>query len=102
MKRTTPAPYVSRSTIVATMVFAFLLLPAHTSFAGTPLGDLAASMQPGTWASLATNNINPTLVATGADGNSLGYTDDITYDPASQKFFYIGSDHNALSILATY
>src|SRR5205085_2031034 len=91
------------------MIMMMLMTPLALMFsytraiaASSQLQALAASMQPGSWAPLGTNNINQTLVATGADGHSLGYTDDITYDPTSGKFFYIGSDHNALSIFASY
>lgn len=58
------------------------------------LGDLAASMQPGTWAELTTTNIVPALV--NASGGILTvYTDDMVWDPNSRQAFFIGAYHLA-------
>lgn len=70
-------------------------LASRSAFAGTALADLAASMQPGTWATLTTNNINPTLSAAGASGTTFGYTEYISWDPGTRRLFYVGSDHNS-------
>jgi hypothetical protein len=62
--------------------------------AGTALGNLASSMQPGTWASLSTSNITPTLSNTGGSSNMIfGYAESARWDAASRKVFYLGSDH---------
>src|SRR5262249_28966828 len=68
-----------------------------TSGASTALGTLAASMQPGTWAQLSTNNINPTLTANGSSGIIFGYTEYIKWDPVGLRLYYMGSDHNSTS-----
>src|SRR5262245_27957842 len=47
------------------MFVLFIAAQAHAS----ALSDLAASMQPGTWAELTTNNINP-VMRTGASPNN--------------------------------
>src|SRR5215510_6501465 len=58
-------------------ILLFLLL--HTASAAgpassTPLGDLASQMQPGTWASLSTNNLAALTVSDYAHtGNALPY-----------------------------
>src|SRR5258708_2672736 len=60
------------------------------------LARTAASMAPGTWAQLATNNIVPTLGQTGgASGFVFGYADKAVWDSTSRRIFYVGSDHFA-------
>jgi chitodextrinase len=59
----------------------------------TAMGSLAAQMQPGTWAELVTNNIKATLGATTTSLNILGYATGGAWDPLSQQYFFIGSDH---------
>ena len=76
-------------------VYSAALIVCRPAFA-SPLSDLASSMQAGEWRELITNNINPVLLQNGSSGNALGYTNDIVFDPGSQKFFYIGSDHNGI------
>jgi hypothetical protein len=72
-----------------------VLLTHPTLGRATTLSDLAASMQPGQWAELTPNNINPTLTNTGgASAFIFGYTDSTKGDPVSRQFFFIGMDHN--------
>jgi hypothetical protein len=63
----------------------------------TVLGQLAASMQPGTWAVLNTQNLESVLsssdVGGGASGGILGYADKAAWDPTSKQLLFIGSDH---------
>ncbi len=60
----------------------------------SPLAQLAASLQPGQWASLVTQNINPTLTNTGGASNAIfGYSDAMKWDPVSRRTFYLGGDH---------
>ncbi|MGH7393794.1 MAG: hypothetical protein ACREM3_30705, partial [Candidatus Rokuibacteriota bacterium] len=66
------------------------------------LGAQAAQMQPGTWAALTTSNINPVLVASGASGNDIGYSEDIVWDPVSRRLFFAGGDHNDLAQFESY
>src|SRR5947209_6356703 len=75
---------------------ALALLCVHTSRASsTALGNLAASLQPGTWAELVTNNIAATLAFTGgASGNVFGFTENGVWDSGSGQFFYVGGDHS--------
>lgn len=58
------------------------------------LATLAASMQPGTWATLSTTNITSALTNTGGSSNSIfGYSESSRWDPITRRNFYMGSDH---------
>ena len=46
---------------------------------------------------LTTMNINPTLIAGGASGITLGYTEYIKWDPIGRRLYFLGSDHNSTS-----
>jgi hypothetical protein len=68
----------------------------------TQLGQLAGSMQPGTWAVLNTSNMASALGASGASGTNLGYGDDMAWHPGSRRAFYIGGDHNDIAEFFSY
>jgi hypothetical protein len=61
----------------------------------TALGDLAAQMSAGEWRELATTNLVPVIKSEGggAVGNILPYAEDAAWDPGTESFYYIGSDH---------
>jgi hypothetical protein len=61
---------------------------------GTALGDLAASMQPGTWAELTTLNACQALCdsVSGGDGHILIYAEGMKWDPVGKKVYFFGSD----------
>jgi hypothetical protein len=86
---------LSWSLVIILIVIALAIFQVrNTSAAGTALGSLAASMQPGTWAQLTTNNINPTLSNPGgASGIIFGYTEYIKWDPVGRRLYYLGGDH---------
>src|SRR3989441_9919658 len=96
MKRTVFASYPLRTILITLSVLAFINVQVHiTSAASTALRSLAASMQPGTWASFTTNNINQTLSNTGgAAGSIFGYTEYIKWDRVGHRLYYMGSDHS--------
>lgn len=80
--------------VSASVLFNVRIAPA----ANTTAGSLAASMQPGTWAELTTSNISATLAKTGGSSNViLAYADTAVWDPASQRFFFVGGDHGPSS-----
>ena len=80
-------------TVVALTVVAFRTRSFSQST--TALANLAASLQPGTWAELTTNNIAPTLAFTGgASGITIAFSENGVWDPVSRQFFYIGGDHS--------
>src|SRR5438093_11426880 len=81
--------------LIMLIVLGLTIFQVHnTSAASNALGNLVASMQPGTWAQLSTNNINQTLSANGASGIIFGYTEYIKWDSVGQRLYYMGSDHN--------
>jgi len=67
--------------------------------ARVPTGDsalarLASSMEPGSWAELATDGIDQAFLATGgSSGFILGYAESMRWDPVSARGFYLGADH---------
>ena len=68
-------------------IAAFVLVGFFLCTQATPLGDLAASLKPGEWGELSTNNIVPAITNTGgASGFTFGYTEDIKWDPTSKNF----------------
>src|SRR5438128_270863 len=85
--------------VTTAIALAFVIFFARIiSAGGTTLGNLAASMEPGTWAEITTTNITATLSNTGgASGTILPYSDDGVWDPASRQFFFVGGDHNPSS-----
>src|SRR6266446_6378771 len=100
VKRTLSAFNSLRTIVITLCASAFVFFYLHTTSAQTTaLGSLAASMQPGTWAELQTNNLNATFSSSdmggGASGQIIGYTDDAVWDPVSRQVFFLGGDHNA-------
>jgi hypothetical protein len=75
-------------TIILTAVMACAVL-------GSALGDLAASMQPKTWAELSTQGLvaATTGYATGCSSHLIGYADNAVWDPIGKKFLFLGAPH---------
>jgi len=84
------------ATLNGSQSFVFSLNVAST---GSTLESLAVSMQPGTWAQLNTNNINPALTSSpgGLTGTILTYAEYIKWDPVRHRLHFIGGDHNGTS-----
>ena len=61
----------------------------------TAMGDLAAGMKAGEWKQLVTQNIATVLAepGDGATGGVLGYAEKGAWDPQSEQFFFLGTDH---------
>jgi len=87
--------------IQKTMMVSSLMLFSVTSPASV-LGDLAASMSPGTWAELNTEGFDEgTLLFTTDDqpGNTtygrriIDYAESAAWDPVSRQFFFVGGPH---------
>src|SRR5947208_4892916 len=96
--RETDMKLLSCAVVILLIALGCMLFEVHsTSAASTTLANVAASMQPGTWAQLNTNNINPTLIANGASGIIFGYAEYIKWDSVGQRLYYMGSDHNSTS-----
>jgi hypothetical protein len=61
---------------------------------GTELGDLTASMEKGSWASLETEAISVLAVGP-SNGNVLPYAHSASWDPIDGVLHFVGADHNA-------
>jgi hypothetical protein len=85
-------------------IIAIAIVLSYGPASATALGDLAASMQAGDWAELSTTNLEPTLSSNsgGATGSYLPYQEDAVWDPNSEQFLFIGSDHQHQSGYAQF
>ena len=81
--------------MVFTLWISLILVTPPLPCGATVLGDLAASMQPGTWADLNTNNISQAFGFTidGASHNILPFSDDMVWDPVHHLAYFMGGDH---------
>lgn len=71
-----------------------LALVPRLTWAGTVLGDLAAQMQPGTWAQLPTIGFNSgALLETCGGSNIVEFADSATWDPISRQVLFYGASH---------
>src|SRR5437660_7812762 len=69
----------------------------------TPLETFAASMTPGTWGALTTNQIDPTLTdPTVVSGHVLDYASEGALDPVGRRAYFVGSGHNGSARLVQY
>jgi MYXO-CTERM domain-containing protein len=66
---------------------------ATRSAVASPISELAASMRPGTWAELETEQLDATMAAAGASGIKIPYSDDLVWDPNTHRAFFVGGDH---------
>jgi hypothetical protein len=65
------------------------------SAAGSPLGDLAASMQPGEWRELQTSGLSAAIDDDGSSQHILTFSQGgRTWNPATREAYFIGGDHN--------
>jgi MYXO-CTERM domain-containing protein len=84
------APF--RSTFAASACLAMNLTAAQAT--ASELEDAVATMTPGTWLELPTQNIAEALLDTGGSSNMIfGYAESMRWDPVSRQAFYLGSDH---------
>jgi hypothetical protein len=86
--------------VALAIVFA-LVSPALASD-GTVIGNLAAQMQPGTWAELTSQNIQSTLTSSGSSQGITSYANSAAWDPVSRRLFFIGGDHNDAPRFVSY
>jgi hypothetical protein len=74
-----------------------------SSVFGTPLGDLAHQLSPGSFAKLDTNGLNNDLLTNEDAGSYIfQWTDDIVWDPRTQQLLFIGVPHTGTSEFITY
>jgi hypothetical protein len=84
---------------------AALLPAAPRAAAASALGDLAASMAPGTWAELKTNGLTPALLQVPRPVmiyNVLEYQNSGVWDPTSHQVLFVGGPHDGLGKFITY
>jgi hypothetical protein len=85
-------------------ILPFLLLLALAVLApATVLGDLAASMQPGSWAELNTNGFTqPLLWAEESYHYITQHSDDAVWNPGTEEVYYIGGGHGGIGKIIVY
>jgi hypothetical protein len=76
--------------------------PPDKPEAPTALGKLAATMKPGEWAELKTDNVVEAHRAKGVSGAIFGYNEGAAWDPRSRQWLYCGGDHNDRTRFVTY
>jgi hypothetical protein len=93
--------FLSIILILASLGVSGQLRPAE---AATTLGQLAASMAPGTWAKLETNGLDELLDAPGSYTvrSLLEYADGGAWDSVGEQFFFIGGGHDAIKRFIVY
>jgi hypothetical protein len=74
---------------------AILILLACAFGFTNPLGDLAVSMTPGTWAQLPTNGFTYQEISYAGDAgaNTFMWANKAAWDPATEQLFFIGKGH---------
>jgi len=79
-----------------------LLTPERAS--GTTLGDLAAQMQPDTWAELNTTGLDGGLLISDTNSGSyiIQYMDKATWDPITRQVLFIGGPHTGMPKFIVY
>ena len=95
------ALFMSMILVITTLGVNGQVEPAEAS---TALGQLAASMAPGTWAKLETNGLDELLDAPGSYTvrSLLEYADGGAWDPVGEKFYFIGGGHDAIKRFIVY
>jgi hypothetical protein len=87
----------SHAFVTMLLIFSISLITCKVTWGGTPLGDIAASLQPGQWAEVKANNqvTNGTSIfSTPENGGSiLEYAGKGVWDPVSRQFLFLGASH---------
>src|SRR5262245_12799107 len=71
---------------------ALSVLDSRPVLAGTPLADLAASMQPGQWVQLKITNATVVIKPNG--GEIHEYSNRGTWDPFGKRVYFCGASHH--------
>jgi len=96
------AKYLLGALCVTGLCFGTEARPAPPAPSGTVMGDVAARMQPGTWAELSTAGFGGPLLTCIGGHSILEWTGKATWDPRSQQFLYIGGGHYDEQKFITY
>lgn len=73
-----------------------------TVITSSSLSQLAASLAPGQWGELQTNNINSALSASGASDMTIGYSEEMKWNPVTRQLQFVGSDHGDCTKFVVY
>lgn len=85
---------IERFLSIVLPVFLLAVVLPEPSMGGTSLGDLAASMAPGTWAELATNGLSRDLLYESSTGRWVTqYNDRANWNPVTNQFWHVGAGH---------
>ena len=74
---------------------ALALILTATPAAASEIGDLAASMAPGTWAELVTLDLNGGILEDVGGHHILQYADDARWDPVGGRVLFLGQGHSS-------
>src|SRR5262245_14165116 len=88
--------------VIFTMLLLLYTSQQSRAQGGTTLGNIAASMQPGTWAQVAQTNINAILGVGPSTGNKLPFASSAAWDSSRLKLHYVGNDHGEPSSYIVY
>ena len=82
--------------VTKTLFISLLMwLLVAASLNASVLSSLAASMQPGTWAQLTTNNdVQALATESGMSGILTGYSFSGIWDPVGKRIHFMGADHH--------
>lgn len=84
------------------LLFAVLGLLAFSNITGSALSDLAASLQPGEWGELSTNNFgNGSILITDDNGCLMEYSDEAQWDPVGKKLYIMGTSRGDCACYGT-
>lgn len=77
------------------LFFLCLLAPLPLTAEASVLGDLAANMQPDTWAEISNSGsmVNVAAQTQGGSGNIFTYSDRAIWDPKTRRMYFLGMDH---------
>ncbi|MEX0717121.1 MAG: hypothetical protein WD066_11055 [Planctomycetaceae bacterium] len=89
MLRRFPAAGVPAAFLVWSVLFA---PPASMADETTALGKLAASLEPGEWGELQTENLDLKVFSDGGH-HALQYTDEAVWNPITREFVFSGQGH---------
>ena len=81
-----------------------LLLGAliSTPLPATALSDVAAALQPGQWAELATEGFNQATLGDGDSYSVFWYAEDLAWEEAHRQLLYVGGGHGSDAEFLTY
>jgi hypothetical protein len=78
----------------ALLIFAILSITSWDTAYGSAVSDLAATMQPRTWAKLSSKINAPGVVVKSNGGNIFEYSNRAAWDPHHKRLYFCGSSHH--------